>query len=135
MAICEKCGKEYNTIVCVRCRNKEQKNRMYGDPKQYEKSLAYRNKITKKEPRKEELTEKEKLYKTIRYVILISIGLVISGIILDIYIFNKAITIATPAVNNMNEISNDLMQLNKKLIKDLNHGFKPINFNNSQRGN
>jgi len=108
---------------------------MYGDPKQYEKSLAYQNKIRKKVPKKEEITEKEKLYKTLKYIAIIFIIFMIIESLINIYAINKATKIATPAINNMNEISNDLMQLNKKLIKDLNHGFKPINFNNSQRGN
>jgi len=45
MATCEKCGKEYLTKECLKCRDKEKKvSKIYGNKEDYENSLKYRRK-------------------------------------------------------------------------------------------
>lgn len=102
MAKCEKCGNEYLTRECLKCKDKE-----YS----------------------ENLTEKEKLFKTIRYAIIFFIGLLITGIIIDIAISSYMLKKAEPSINNLNEMTTDMIKANKKLLKDLDKGFKTPNFN------
>jgi len=95
MAICETCGKEYLTKECLRCKNKT-----------------------------ESLSEKEKLFKTIRYAIIFFIGLIIFGVIIDIIITSYFIKTVTPITNNINQMTSDMMKQNKKVMQQLEKGFK-----------
>ena len=101
MKICSNCGKEYLTKVCVRCRNKEEKKQKNNN-----------------------LSEKDKLFKTIRYVIIIFIGLLVIGMIAELLITSYIIKSAEPTINNMNEMTKDMVEQNKKLMKKLERGFR-----------
>jgi len=96
MATCEKCGKTYLTKECLNCRKKE------NNP----------------------LSEKEKLFKTIRYAIIFFIGLIIIGTIIDIIATTYFVKTITPSINYMNKTSKDLINQQEKLMKDLNKGLK-----------
>ena len=109
MAKCEKCGNEYLTRECLKCRDRK-----------------YSEKITKNN---QNLTEKEKLFKTIRYAIIFFIGLLITGVIIDITISSYMLKKAEPSINNLNKMTTDMIKANKKLLEDLNKGFKTPNFN------
>jgi len=99
MAICEKCEKEYLTKECLRCKNEKP------------------------------LNEKEKLYKTIRYAIIFFIGVLVTGTIADIIITSYVIKKAEPSINNINKMTNEMVEANRKLMKEINKGFKTPNFN------
>jgi len=92
MATCEKCGKTYYTRECLRCKDKK------NNPS----------------------TEKDKLYKTIRYAIIFFIGLFIMGIIIDIIITTYFVKTVNPQINNMNKITNEMMKESYKSMKELN---------------
>ena len=130
MSKCEKCGKTYYTRECLNCRDKESKKAIYGDKKLYEQGLRQKSTYKKES---NNLSEKEKLYKIIRYAIIFFMGLIIIGAIVDIVIVNYVFKTTEPMMNNVNEMTKDMMKQNRVLIKQLNQGFKPIN--NSQRGN
>lgn len=90
MATCKKCGEFYITKECPSCK-------------------------INKEP----LSEKDKLYRVIRYAIIFFIGIFIIGGITEIYIFNKAIETAQPTIKNMNEMTNTMNKATEKMIKDM----------------
>lgn len=89
---CEICGREYWTKECLSCKNQKEKI---------------------------PLSEKDKLYKVIRYAIIFFIGIFIIGGIAEIYIFNKAIETAQPTIKNMNEMTNTINKANEKMNEQL----------------
>jgi hypothetical protein len=109
MAICKECGTTYLTRECLKCKNK--------------KNLKYTT------PKKQKLNEKEKLYKTIRYAIIFFIGILILGTISEILVTNYMFKSAEPTINNLNEMTKDMVEANKKLMEELEKGFKKPQFN------
>ena len=96
MATCEKCGKEYLTRECLRCKEKE------NNP----------------------LTEKEKLYKTIRYAIIFFIGVFGIGTLIEIYIIKKTTDITEPIMKETFKSLELIHKMNERTIKEINKGFK-----------
>ena len=95
MAICEKCGKKYLSKECLRCKN-ENNN----------------------------LTEKEKLFKTIRYAIIGILSFFAIITIWEIYFMNKVSNEISPTLKQANEMSQEMMKQTTQMIKKLNNGFK-----------
>ncbi len=124
MATCKNCGNTYYSKECPHCKRIA-----------WEQTLNKNNKSTYKQEKrintktKKSLDEKEKLFKTIRYAIIFFIGLLITGMILDIAVSSYMLKKAEPSINNLNEMTTDMMKANKKLLEDLNKGFKTPNFN------
>lgn len=73
---------------------------------------------------KKELSEKDKFYKLLRQIVIgILIAMGISALI-ELYIINTTINETKPIIKNMNEMTNDIVKTNKKLMekisKDIN---------------
>jgi hypothetical protein len=120
MSTCEKCGKTYYTRVCLNCKDKAKP--IYGNPKLYKESL--KNKKNSNTYNQEPKTEKEKLFKTIRYAIIFFMGLFVIGAIVDVVVVNYIFKSTAPVINDMNEMTRDMMKANKKLMKQMEQGFK-----------
>ena len=68
---------------------------------------------------KRPLSEKEKLYKIIRYAIIFFIGLFIIGGIAEIYVINKVVDTAQPTIENMNKMTNTMNKATEQMIRDM----------------
>lgn len=95
MAKCKKCEEFYITTECPRCKINE-----------------------------EPLSEKEKLFKIIRYAIIFFIGLFIIGGIAEIYVINKVVDIAQPTIENMNKMTNTMNKATEQMIRDMEKQMK-----------
>ncbi|MDD3506373.1 MAG: hypothetical protein PHX65_07505 [Sulfurimonas sp.] len=101
---CEKCGKEYWTRECLNCKENYTENDL-------QKMGISSN--------KKSLSEKEKLFKVIRYAIIFFIGIIIIGAIAEIYIINKVVDTAKPTIDNMNKMTNTMNKATEQMLRDM----------------
>lgn len=102
--ICEKCGKEYWTKECLNCKNHYTENDL--------QNMGITNS-------KKSLSEKEKLYKIIRYAIIFFIGIFVIGGIAEIYMISKVVDTATPTIKNMNKMTDTMNKATEQMMRDL----------------
>ena len=117
MATCEKCGNTYYSRECGNCKRLEYEENLNRNNKidgnKYEDNL--RKKIVGKEP----LSEKEKLFRIIRYAIIFIMLTFISVGIAEIYVFNKVIDEAKPYNESMKKSLKTIDKMNEKLYKEI----------------
>lgn len=77
---------------------------------------------------RENMSEKDKMYKTIRYVLIAFVSLLFIYAIFEFYIINRAFNAVEPSMKDLQETTKDINKMNKKLIEQMEKGFKMPNF-------
>jgi len=72
----------------------------------------------------ENLSEKDKLFKTIRYVLIAFVGLLIAVTIYEIYFIEKISNAAEPSVKEMERSLKNMNDASEKMLKNIEKGFK-----------
>jgi len=102
MAKCKKCGEKYFSKTCLKCENSHLKfNETQPKIKTFNNA---------------KLSEKEKLYKILRYSIMFIFFIMVISSIIEIYMANKIVEGYQPIFKSMNDLSKTMDKATQKIL-------------------